>query len=83
MCNFQKLNGSEIPPEERRGAEYDYMKCHGREWLAARDDPALLRNFESLHPRYLELIRSESIIIFLIIFVFKFSSFFSSYYDFV
>lgn len=53
---LKKLNGVEINEQDRRGAEYDYMKCHGRDWVAAVKNPLLLREFHSDHPRYVELI---------------------------
>lgn len=59
---LQKLNGTEILEQERRGAEYDYMKCYGREWVAAVNNPVLLREFQSHHPRYVELVESMLIL---------------------
>lgn len=56
---LKKLNRRQVTEQERRGCEYDYMKCYGREWVAARDDPVLLREFLRLHPRYPELIEKH------------------------
>lgn len=56
------LNGTEITSEERRGAELDYLKYHGREYLnslletTGRPHPEFL----AVHPRYLRLVESES-----------------------
>ncbi len=60
------MNGTEITSEERRGAELDYLKYHGREYLnslletTGRPQPEFL----AVHPRYLRLVESELIDIF-------------------
>ncbi|KAK3925390.1 Tubulin-specific chaperone E [Frankliniella fusca] len=54
--NVQTLNCTTISLQERKGAEFDYMKHYGREWLVAVNDPVLLREFYSQHPRFPELI---------------------------
>lgn len=54
------LNRSVISIHERRGSEYDYMKRHGQEWISARNDSHLLRDFLRQHPRYTELVECES-----------------------
>ncbi|XP_019405380.1 PREDICTED: tubulin-specific chaperone E [Crocodylus porosus] len=51
------LNKSEILPQERKGAELDYRKMFGNEWLAAggHQDPDKNRpqeEFLAAHPRY-------------------------------
>ncbi|XP_056136091.1 tubulin-specific chaperone E isoform X2 [Lampris incognitus] len=51
------LNMREILPEDRRGAELDYVKMFGEEWLKAggHQDPQQNRpsaQFTSQHPRY-------------------------------
>ncbi|XP_034244405.1 tubulin-specific chaperone E [Thrips palmi] len=56
---LKKLNGTVILDQDRRGAEYDYMKCYGREWVAAVNNPVLLRVFHSNHPRYAELVEKH------------------------
>ncbi|XP_033873199.3 tubulin-specific chaperone E isoform X2 [Acipenser ruthenus] len=58
---LQVLNKSEILPDERRGAELDYRKIFGREWLEAggNQDPEKNRPSEAFtaqHPRYQILI---------------------------
>nr|XP_046232483.1 tubulin-specific chaperone E isoform X2 [Scatophagus argus] len=50
------LNGCEIHPEERRGAELDYIKMFGEEWLKAGGRSQLSSQFVCQHPRYLSLI---------------------------
>ncbi|KAG8014497.1 Tubulin-specific chaperone E [Nibea albiflora] len=50
------LNGSEINPEDRRGAELDYIKMFGEEWLKAGGGSQPSSEFICQHPRYLSLI---------------------------
>ncbi|KAI3353597.1 hypothetical protein L3Q82_020123, partial [Scortum barcoo] len=50
------LNGCEIHPEDRRGAELDYIKMFGEEWLKAGGRSQLDSQFTCQHPRYLSLI---------------------------
>lgn len=45
--------------EDRKGAEYDYIKKQGLEWLRIKDDDAQKREFLQRHPRYIELINSK------------------------
>uniref|UniRef100_A0A8C5CQ02 Tubulin-specific chaperone E n=1 Tax=Gadus morhua TaxID=8049 RepID=A0A8C5CQ02_GADMO len=57
------LNKSRVLPDDRRGAELDYIKTFGLEWLASggNRDPAENRpsaTFTCTHPRYLPLIQS-------------------------
>uniref|UniRef100_A0A8C5AY87 Tubulin-specific chaperone E n=1 Tax=Gadus morhua TaxID=8049 RepID=A0A8C5AY87_GADMO len=56
------LNKSRVLPDDRRGAELDYIKTFGLEWLASggNRDPAENRpsaTFTCTHPRYLPLIQ--------------------------
>ncbi|KAM7419940.1 hypothetical protein PAMA_016847 [Pampus argenteus] len=50
------LNGCEIHAEDRRGAELDYIKMFGEEWLKAGGRSQPSRQFTCQHPRYLSLI---------------------------
>ncbi|NXL89936.1 TBCE protein, partial [Alectura lathami] len=57
ISQLEVLNKSEIPSEERKGAELDYRKIFGSEWLAAgghwdpkRNNPS--KEFLAAHPRY-------------------------------
>ncbi|GLD71884.1 tubulin-specific chaperone E, partial [Lates japonicus] len=50
------LNSSEIYPEDRRGAELDYIKMFGEEWLKAGGRSQASAQFTCLHPRYQSLI---------------------------
>lgn len=56
---FQTLNGTVIQDDERRGAEYDYLKKYALEWLKIQNEPGRDR-FLSEHNRYLELIESKN-----------------------
>ncbi|KAJ8950146.1 hypothetical protein NQ314_007999 [Rhamnusium bicolor] len=54
--NLKFFNGRQIKDDERRGAEYDYIKRYALEWIKVKDtaerEPFLLE-----HNRYLELIK--------------------------
>nr|XP_020511636.1 tubulin-specific chaperone E isoform X1 [Labrus bergylta]XP_020511637.1 tubulin-specific chaperone E isoform X1 [Labrus bergylta]XP_029137479.1 tubulin-specific chaperone E isoform X1 [Labrus bergylta] len=50
------LNRCEIHPDERRGAELDYLKMFGEEWLKAGGGLQPDSTFTCQHPRYLSLI---------------------------
>nr|XP_027309555.2 tubulin-specific chaperone E [Anas platyrhynchos] len=57
LSQLEVLNKSEILPAERKGAELDYRKIFGKEWLAAggnwnpeRNKPS--EEFLAAHPRY-------------------------------
>ncbi|XP_076583467.1 tubulin-specific chaperone E [Chaetodon auriga] len=50
------LNGHQFPPEDRRGAELDYIKMFGEEWLKAGGGSQPSSQFTRQHPRYLTLI---------------------------
>ncbi|OXB71764.1 UNVERIFIED_CONTAM: hypothetical protein H355_004193 [Colinus virginianus] len=57
ISQLEVLNKSEIFPEERKGAELDYRKIFGKDWLAAGGhwDPARNKpseEFLAAHPRY-------------------------------
>ncbi|XP_032364845.1 tubulin-specific chaperone E, partial [Etheostoma spectabile] len=50
------LNRNILRPEDRRGAELDYIKMFGEEWLKAGGASQLSTQFSSQHPRYQSLI---------------------------
>ncbi|XP_034381852.1 tubulin-specific chaperone E [Cyclopterus lumpus] len=50
------LNNCEIHHKERRGAELDYIKMFGEEWLKAGGGSQPSTQFIGQHPRYLTLI---------------------------
>ncbi|XP_026764914.2 tubulin-specific chaperone E [Galleria mellonella] len=58
---LQELNGTIITREERRGAEYDYMKQYGAEWKLAQHDLAKQAAFTLEHCRFEELIKKYGI----------------------
>ncbi|XP_014259929.1 tubulin-specific chaperone E [Cimex lectularius] len=57
ISKLKILNTQEIPLDERKGAEYDYIKNNGRTWLETTQDPEGRKAFLALHPRYEELIK--------------------------
>ncbi|MEQ2162229.1 hypothetical protein GOODEAATRI_017745, partial [Goodea atripinnis] len=54
------LNNSEINSEERKGAELDYIKLFGEQWLKAGGPGQPSIAFTRQHPRYQTLIDSKS-----------------------
>ncbi|XP_061535294.1 tubulin-specific chaperone E [Phycodurus eques] len=56
LPHLRVLDGCEVTPEERRGAEFDYLKMFGEEWLEARGRSQLSQQFASRHPRYSSLV---------------------------
>uniref|UniRef100_A0A7N8X1Q3 Tubulin-specific chaperone E n=1 Tax=Mastacembelus armatus TaxID=205130 RepID=A0A7N8X1Q3_9TELE len=50
------LNSCEIYPEDRRGAELDYIKMFGEEWLKSGGRSQSNTQFTCQHPRYQSLI---------------------------
>ncbi|XP_061736726.1 tubulin-specific chaperone E isoform X1 [Nerophis ophidion] len=56
LGRLEVLNNCKIHPQERRGAEYDYLKMFGEEWLQVRGRSQLSEQFACRHPRYLSLI---------------------------
>ncbi|XP_068444797.1 tubulin-specific chaperone E [Clinocottus analis] len=50
------LNNCEVHHKERRGAELDYIKMFGEEWLKAGGGSQPSTQFIAQHPRYLRLI---------------------------
>ncbi|KAL1123967.1 hypothetical protein AAG570_001737 [Ranatra chinensis] len=59
VSKLKILNGQAVFDDERRGAEYDYLKQNGRMWLDSSKDENARRAFLVSHPRYPELIKSE------------------------
>lgn len=53
------FNGALIKSAERKGAEYDYIKKYGLEWLSVKDNPEQKLTFLSKYNRYEELIKSK------------------------
>ena len=55
------LNGSQVTSEDRRGAELDYLKYNGVEYLncVQPSNSDLLKEFFTRHPRYQFLVGSK------------------------
>uniref|UniRef100_A0A8C4GQN5 Tubulin folding cofactor E n=1 Tax=Dicentrarchus labrax TaxID=13489 RepID=A0A8C4GQN5_DICLA len=56
LGGLEVLNGSKVHPEDRKGAELDYIKMFGEEWLKAGGGAQPGSEFTCQHPRYLSLI---------------------------
>ncbi|KAM9314728.1 tubulin-specific chaperone E isoform 2-T2 [Pholidichthys leucotaenia] len=56
LGHLDVLNNSEITHEDRRGAELDYIKMFGEEWLKAGGRSQPNSHFCQQHPRYQTLI---------------------------
>lgn len=54
--NLQVLNGAVLRSDERKGAEYDYIKKYGLEWLSVQSDIERKVQFTRQHNRYETLI---------------------------
>ena len=52
IAQLAKLNGAEIEDQERRGAEIDYLKKYGLEFLDSKEDVQKKMGFEADHPSY-------------------------------
>uniref|UniRef100_A0A8P4FZJ1 Tubulin folding cofactor E n=2 Tax=Dicentrarchus labrax TaxID=13489 RepID=A0A8P4FZJ1_DICLA len=56
LGGLEVLNGSKVHPEDRKGAELDYIKMFGEDWLKAGGGAQPGSEFTCQHPRYLSLI---------------------------
>ena len=52
ISGLQNLNRTFVDGQERRGAEIDYLKKFGLQFLDAKEDPQALAKFYTQHPRY-------------------------------
>lgn len=52
VSHLKSLNGTQITHEERRGAEYDYLKLYLRKWVETENNPDKRNVFINEHPRY-------------------------------
>lgn len=57
IAKLKVLNRHTITAEERRGAEYDYIKHNGKAWLESSSSENLRLEFLSKHPRYPVLVK--------------------------
>lgn len=53
------LHRGQIHPDERKGAERDYLKMFGEEWLKAGGGQQPDESFTNQHPRYLSLVNKH------------------------
>lgn len=58
IAKLKTLNGTEIPHNERRGAEYDYLKLYLPVWLETESNPEKRTSFINEHSRYPILVGS-------------------------
>lgn len=58
ITKLKILNGTEIFHDERRGAEYDYLKLYLPMWLETESNSEKRTSFINEHPRYPVLVGS-------------------------
>lgn len=58
IAKLKILNSTEILHDERRGAEYDYLKLYLPKWLEIENDAERRTLFTNEHPRYPVLVDS-------------------------
>lgn len=58
IARLKILNGTEILYDERRGAEYDYLKLYLPKWQETESNTEKKKLFLSEHPRYPILVDS-------------------------
>lgn len=58
IAKLKILNGTEILHDERRGAEYDYLKLYLPMWLETESNSEKRTSFINEHPRYPILVGS-------------------------
>ncbi|XP_076676166.1 glyoxalase 1 isoform X3 [Andrena cerasifolii] len=61
ISKLRFLNGTEIMHDERRGAEYDYLKLYLPKWTETEKDPGKRNEFVIEHPRYPALVAKYGI----------------------
>lgn len=59
ISKLKSLNGTEILQDERRGAEYDYLKLFLSKWTETENDVDKRNRFIIEHPRYPTLVASK------------------------
>jgi hypothetical protein len=59
IAGLKHLNGTEIIPSERRGAEYDYLKLFCSEWKSSEKDVQKRNEFITNHIRFPQLVESK------------------------
>lgn len=61
ISNLKFLNGTEILNDERRGAEYDYLKLYLSKWVETESSSERRDEFIREHPRYPALVEKYGI----------------------
>ncbi|XP_017879366.1 tubulin-specific chaperone E [Ceratina calcarata] len=61
ISKLKSLNGTEILNDERRGAEFDYLKLYLAKWTETENDPEKRNQFTIEHPRYHALVEKYGI----------------------
>ncbi|XP_012135137.2 glyoxalase 1 [Megachile rotundata] len=61
ISKLRVLNGTEILQDERRGAEYDYMKLYFPRWIETENNSEKRKQFIIEHPRYPSLVKKHGI----------------------
>ncbi|CAK9804115.1 Tubulin-specific chaperone E [Anthophora quadrimaculata] len=61
ISKLRSLNGTEILHDERRGAEFDYLKLYLSTWTETENDPEKRNKFIMEHPRYPSLVAKYGI----------------------
>ncbi|CAK9819096.1 Tubulin-specific chaperone E [Anthophora plagiata] len=61
ISKLRSLNGTEILLDERRGAEFDYLKLYLSTWTKTENDPEKRNKFIIEHPRYPSLVAKYGI----------------------
>ncbi|KAJ8678996.1 hypothetical protein QAD02_014783 [Eretmocerus hayati] len=56
ITSLKYLNGTEISPLEKRGAEYDYLKLFALDWKNSEKDTQRRIDFITHHPRFPSLV---------------------------
>ena len=59
ITKLKYLNGTQIIPSERRGAEYDYLKLFSTGWRNTEQDAQKRKEFITDHPRFPALVASK------------------------
>ncbi|XP_011503060.1 PREDICTED: tubulin-specific chaperone E [Ceratosolen solmsi marchali] len=62
IANLNHLNGTEIIPSDRRGAEYDYLKLFSSGWKSSEKDAKQRHEFIINHPRFPALVEKYGVL---------------------
>jgi hypothetical protein len=61
LSNLKMFNRTPMINKERKGAEIDYLKKYGKEWLELKANPDKIKmeKFLNEHPCYVKICESE------------------------